>query len=77
METHVCVLQTAFELQQRDYRVFVVEDACCARSPDRSRNGIERLRQAGISVTHSESVLFEWLRDAAHPNFKTVSQLLK
>ena len=77
METHICVLQTAFELQHRGYQVYVVEDACCARSPQRTHNGIERMRQAGITVTHSESVLFEWLRDASHPQFKTVSRLLK
>ncbi|MDT8388262.1 MAG: hydrolase [Thiogranum sp.] len=77
METHICVLQTAFELQQRGYQVFVAADACCARSRERSSNGIQRLRQAGIAVTHSESVLFEWLRDATHPHFKTLSKLLK
>lgn len=77
METHICVLQTAFELQQRGYQVFVAADACCARSRERSSNGIQRLRQAGIAVTHSESVLFEWLRDATHPQFKTLSKLLK
>jgi nicotinamidase-related amidase len=77
METHVCVLQTALDLKQRGYEVFVAEDACCARSPQRSRNGLARMRQADIMITHSESVIFEWLRDAAHPQFKTVSQLLK
>jgi nicotinamidase-related amidase len=77
METHVCVLQTAFDLKQRGYEVFVAEDACCARSPQRSRNGLARMRQADIMITHSESVIFEWLRDAAHPQFRTVSTLLK
>jgi nicotinamidase-related amidase len=77
METHICVLQTAVDLHQRGYQVFVVEDACCARSQQRSNNGIARMRQAGITVTHSESVLFEWLRDAAHPQFKAISNLLK
>ena len=77
METHICVLQTAFDLHQRGYQVFVVEDACCARSQQRSNNGIARMRRAGITVTHSESVLFEWLRDAAHPQFKAISNLLK
>jgi nicotinamidase-related amidase len=77
METHVCVLQTALDLKQRGYEVFVAEDACCARSRGRSRNGLARLRQSDILITHSESVLFEWLRDAAHPQFRAVSTLLK
>ena len=39
--------------------------------------GIERMRQAGITITHSESILFEWLGDAAHPQFKRISALIK
>ena len=77
METHVCVLQTALDLQQRGFEVFVPEDSVCARSRQRTANALARLRQAGIVVTHSESVLFEWLRDAQHPQFKAVSKLVK
>ena len=77
METHICVLQTALELKHQGYDVMVAEDAVCARSLQRSRNGLERMRQAGIVITHSESVLFEWMGDATHPAFKTVSNLLK
>jgi len=77
METHICVLQTAFELKQQGFEVFVAEDAVCARDGDRNLNGLNRMRQAGIGITHSESVLFEWLRDASHPQFKILSSLLK
>ena len=77
MEAHVCVLQTALELRQLGLEVFVVEDGVCSRSRQRTRNALARMRQAGIIVTHSESVLFEWLRDARHPQFKAVSHLLK
>lgn len=77
METHVCVLQTAFDLKQQGYQVFVAEDACCARSRERTRSGLARMRQADIMIAHSESVMFEWLRDAAHPQFRAVSKLLK
>lgn len=77
METHVCVLQTALELQARGYQVFVVEDAVCSRSEANKHNALARLRQAGVVVSNTESVLFEWLRDAAHPQFKTLSALIK
>ena len=77
METHICVLQTATELQDNGYNVFVAEDAVCSRSARRMQNGLARMRQMDIMITHSESVLFEWLRDARHPQFKTVSSLLK
>ena len=77
METHICVLQTALELLHRGYDVMVAEDAVCARSRERTRNGLERMRSAGAVISHSESLLFEWMRDAAHPMFKSVSSLLK
>ena len=77
MESHVCVLQTAIELQQAGYQVFVVEDGICARHKRHHKNALGRLRQAGIIVTNAESVVFEWLRDATHPDFKSVSRLLR
>ena len=77
MESHVCVLQTAIELQQAGYQVFVVEDAVCSRHKQNHQNALARLRQAGIIVTNTESVIFEWLRDASHPDFKALSRLLR
>lgn len=77
MESHVCVLQTAMELKAQDYEVFVVRDACCSRNKHNHKNALQRMQQAGIVVTNTESVLFEWLRDAGHPQFKAVSQLLR
>ncbi|HKK14270.1 MAG TPA: hydrolase [Gammaproteobacteria bacterium] len=77
METHVCVLQTALELDARGYRVFVVGDACCSRDPANADNARDRLRQAGVVVTNTESLLFEWLGDARHEQFKALSALLR
>jgi nicotinamidase-related amidase len=77
METHVCVLQTAFELQQRGYQPFVVADAVCSRTGRNRRIALQRMRQAGITITSTESVLFEWLRDATHPQFRTISKMLR
>lgn len=77
METHVCVLQTAVELRQRGLEVFVVQDAVCSRHKTNYQNALQRLQQAGVIVTNTESVLFEWLRDATHPQFKTLSKLIR
>lgn len=77
MESHICVLQSAIQLQHHGYAVYVVEDAICTRKKSNHKNAIERLRQAGIIISNVESVLFEWLRDAAHPEFKTLSKLIK
>lgn len=77
IEAHVCVLQTALELHAMGKQVFVVEDAICSRAPAHQRNAVARMRQAGLTITNSESVLFEWLRDAQHEQFKTLSALIK
>jgi len=76
-EAHVCVLQTALELLQESYQVYVVEDAVCSRQPEHKLSALRRLRQQGGTVINHESVLFEWLRDAKHPNFKVISSLIR
>lgn len=76
MESHVCVLQTALQLLHT-HQVFVVNDAVCARNKHHHHNAMSRLQQAGVIVTNHESVLFEWMKDASHPHFKTISALIK
>jgi len=77
MESHVCVLQTALELQQKNYAVFAIEDAIISRHKHHHRNAVSRMREAGVIISNTESLLFEWLRDAAHPDFKTLSALIR
>lgn len=77
MEAHICILQTALQLQEMHHRVFVVEDAVISRSPAHKVNALERLRQAGVVVTNTESVVFEWLKVAEGDNFKTISKLIR
>lgn len=76
-ETHVCVLQTAFDLNDSGYTVFVAEDTVCSRKQDHRFFALERMRQAGISITNYESVLFEWMRDSTHPKFKELAKLIR
>jgi nicotinamidase-related amidase len=77
MEAHVCVLQSALNLKTAGRDVFVVADACCSRNTDNHANAMDRLRAAGVSVANTESIVFEWLRDAQHPHFKALSALLR
>ncbi len=77
VETHVCVLQTALELQARGKTVFVVEDAVASRSRDNRRNALRRLARSGVVISNTESVVFEWLRDARHDAFKELSALIR
>jgi nicotinamidase-related amidase len=76
METHICIMQSALDLQQQGYQVFVVEDAVSSRTITNQINALQRLRQAGVIISNVESIIFEWLGDAKHPAFKSVSKLI-
>ncbi len=76
MEAHICVLQTALALLAQGFQVFVVEDAICSRVQQNHDNALQRLRQAGVIITNTESVVFEWLADAKHAEFRILSKLI-
>ena len=76
MEAHVCVLQTALDLLRHGVRVMLAVDATdSALSLDREI-ALRRMEQAGVTLATTESIAFEWLGDAKHPQFKTVSKRL-
>jgi len=77
MEAHVCVLQTALDLLSGGYDVYVVEDAVCSRRLENYQNALDRLRQSDVSVVSAESVIFEWLVDSRHDQFKSVQAMLR
>jgi len=75
-EAHVCVLQTALELTTAGFSVYIVEDAVCSRNAEHKFYALNRLAQQNVTITNFESVLFEWLENASHPQFKTIMALL-
>lgn len=77
LETHICILQTALDFVAQGKQVFVVEDAVVSRDPNNKANANARMRDAGCSITNTESVLFEWLGNAQHEAFKVLSKLIK
>lgn len=77
MESHICILQTAFDLHAAGKQVFVVEDAVLSRTAENKANALHRMRQAGITVTNTESVVFEWLGRAEGDAFKQISKLVR
>lgn len=70
IEAHVCVLQTALELNDMDYSVFVLKEAISSRHDSDLQLTLTRLQQAGISIISCEMLFFEWMRDANDPVFK-------
>ncbi len=76
METHVCVAQTALDLLAVGFAVFLPVDAVSSRFDLDHMTALRRLETAGAVPSTAEAVAFEWVRDAAHPQFKAVSKLV-
>ena len=76
VEAHICIFQSAIDLEQAGFDVYVVIDAIASREFTSYESALTRLKQANVSLLNTESVLFEWLRDASHEKFKTISKLI-
>ena len=76
-EAHVCLLQTALDLLEEEFEVWVVTDACSSRTERNRDAAFDRLAGAGCELVTTEMVAFEWLRTAEHPQFKEVLGLVK
>jgi nicotinamidase-related amidase len=76
-EAHVCLLQTALDLLEDEFDVWVVTDACTSRNERNRDAAFDRLAGAGAELVTTEMVGFEWLRSAEHPAFKYWQNLIK
>ena len=77
VEAHVCLLQTALELLEAEFEVWVVTDACSSRTERNRDAAFDRLAGAGAELVTTEMVLFEWLRSANADPFKEIQALFK
>ncbi len=77
VEAHVCLLQTALELLEAEFEVWVVTDACGSRTERNRDAAFDRLAGAGAELVTTEMVLFEWLRSADADPFKEIQALIK
>lgn len=76
-EAHVCLLQTALELLEQEFDVWVVTDACGSRTERNRDAAFDRLAGAGAELVTTEMVGFEWLRSCEHPAFRDMLALIK
>jgi nicotinamidase-related amidase len=76
-EAHVCLLQTALDLLEDEFEVWVVTDACGSRTERNRDAAFDRLAGAGAELVTTEMVGFEWLRTAEHPRFKDLQALIR
>lgn len=77
MEAHICILQTAIALHAQGRQVFVAQDAVISRDPANKANALQRLQAAGVIISNTESIVFEWLGKAEGDAFKQISKLIR
>jgi len=77
IETHVCIQQTALDLRNLGYQVFVVADACSSRGHAERKFAFSLLKQAGCWLTTTESAILALAGGSAHPRFKELQAIIK
>ncbi len=77
IESHVCVQQTALDLVANGFQVDVVADAISSRKENDYKFAIERMRNNGIEISTTETVLFELLNICGTEEFKEISKIVK
>ena len=77
VETHICVSQTALDLVSQGYQVHVAADAVSARSLEKHKLGMERMRDSAVLPCAAEAAVYELMREAGTPEFKAVLALVK
>lgn len=77
IETHVCILQTAYQLLDLDIEPIIVSDATTSRHIYDFSSAISEFKDEGIRVTSAETLLFQLTRSAKAPWFKDLQKLIK
>ena len=55
----------------------LVTDATSSRIADNKCLGIDKMQRLGAALTSTEMVLFELMRTASHPAFRTIQKIVK
>ncbi len=77
IEAHICVYQTVSDLLAEGFEVHCVADAISSRTKENREIGLTRMKDEGAILTSTEMCLFELLKVAGSPTFKTISALVK
>ena len=77
IETHICILQSAFDLYRIGFNVQVIADSVMSRKRIDHEIAIKRISHSGIQVTTTETAIFELCKTARHPKFRELSRIVK
>jgi nicotinamidase-related amidase len=77
VEAHVCVFMTARDLMRRGFHAHVPFDAVASRDPGCKSTALTALAAHGVTVTTTETVVFDLLGDAKNLHFRPLSKLVR
>ncbi|KIE02875.1 isochorismatase domain-containing protein 2A, partial [Metarhizium majus ARSEF 297] len=78
IESHICITQTALDLRDAGHFPYVIADAVSSCNRTEVIIALDRLRaEHGVTVTSSESWMYECMGDASNPAFKTLIGVVK
>ncbi len=77
IETHICILQTALDLKESGYNVYVVKEGVGSRNKNDKELAIKRMMQANVEIICFEMMLFELIKNSNNIHFKELSKLVK
>jgi isochorismate hydrolase len=76
VEAHICVTQTALHALSL-HNVQIVNDAVSSRLTDNRNVALQRMRDAGATITSTEMFIYEILQKAGTDEFRLVLPLIK
>jgi len=77
IETHICVFQTARQLLEAGWQVYIAADAVSSRAALNRQVGLDAAARAGATISCVEMILFELLRSAHHPRAREIFRIVK
>ena len=77
IETHICVLQTTYDLICKNYNVYIISDAVGSRFKEDYIFGLDKLKEVGAKLLSTEMLLFGYLESSNTKDFKHFLPFLK
>ena len=63
-ETDVCIAQSAIDLRDAGYQVWVADDATASPWPHHDA-GLRRMENGGVVISNIKGIYYEWVRDVS------------
>lgn len=72
-ESHISIMQSAFDAKNFNLDVFIIADACTSRNFEDHKFALKRMNYNGINIATKEMMFFEFLRFSEYPHYINMS----